>query len=199
MNPIRRCERSEAIHGGMRGTELLRRCAPRNDSVVIAMAALALLAGCSGKQGSDAADSGDAGAQLEQAAIATGVVPDPDSTDLTGVYARDPEQVCVVPAAKDFRIGVTMDYGRGQQCSGTGTASRSGETLHVDLGGGCRFDASFDGSRIDFPGEVPSACDAVCTGRASIAGIGVDRLSNSLSEATSLRDAHDRPLCGDAG
>ncbi|MGN6377107.1 MAG: hypothetical protein ACTHMG_16350 [Sphingomonas sp.] len=162
--------------------------------------ALLSLAAC-GQQQHDASGAGEsnAGARLEQAAITTGVVADPDRLDLTGVYARDPERVCVVPAAKDFRIGVSVDYGQGQQCSGAGTLARDGEALHVDLGQDCRFDARFDDGRIDFPGALPSGCDALCTGRASLAGVAVDSLGTSLSEAQALRDAHGRLLCGDAG
>lgn len=162
---------------------------------VVALLALAVLAGCSGKQ--DAADvaSGGAGARLERAAIATGVVRDPASTDLTGVYANDPERVCVVPAAEDFRIGVTLDYGEGQQCSAGGTLKREREALKVDLGDGCAFDARFDGQGIKFPGVLPDGCQKKCSGRATLAGLSVDALSKSLSEAAALTDAKGRALC----
>jgi hypothetical protein len=165
----------------------------------VALLVLAVLGGCSDKQ--DAADrvSGGAGARLEQAAIATGVIRDPASTDLTGVYARDPEQVCVVPAAKDFRIGVTLDYGEGQQCSASGTLVRDSDQLKVDLGEGCTFDARFDGQGIAFPGALPDACKKKCSGRATMAGLTVDALSASLSEATALADAKGRALCAPEG
>jgi hypothetical protein len=159
------------------------------------VAALVVLAGCSGKQAAADAPTGGAGARLEQAAIATGVIRDPASTDLTGVYADDPERVCVVPAATDFRIGVTLDYGEGQQCSASGTLRRSGAVLKVDLGDGCAFDARFDGEGIKFPGVLPDRCQKKCTGRATMAGLSVDTLSASLSEATALTDAKGRALC----
>jgi hypothetical protein len=160
------------------------------------MLALVLLAGCS--SGQDAADraSDGAGARLEQAAIATGVIRDPASADLTGVYASDPERVCVVPAARDFRIGVTLDYGEGQRCSASGTLKRTGEALAIDLGDGCAFEARFDGQGIAFPGALPDACRKKCTGRATLAGVAADSLSASLSEATALTDAKGRALCG---
>jgi hypothetical protein len=162
----------------------------------VALVALVLLAGCSSKQDAAAVASGGAGARLEQAAIATGVIRDPASADLTGVYANDPERVCVVPAAQDFRIGVTLDYGEGQRCSASGTLKRKGDALKVDLGDGCAFDARFDGQGIKFPGALPDACGKKCTGRATMAGISVDALSASLSEATALTDAKGRALCG---
>jgi hypothetical protein len=197
MRPRRRCERSdEAIQGGSRGGGLLR--SARNDGVLAVLALLALT-GCSSKQDAAEAVSGGAGARLEQAAIATGVIRDPASADLTGVYASDPERVCVVPAAQDFRIGVTLDYGEGQQCHASGTLVRSGETLKVDLGDGCAFEARFDGQGIRFPGALPDACQAKCTGRATMAGLSVDTLSASLSEATALTDAKGRALCAPTG
>ena len=191
MTPLRHGERrDEALQGGVRGGGLLR--SARNDGVLLL--ALLVLTGCSSKQ--DATDAiGGAGARLEQAAIATGVIRDPASADLTGVYASDPERVCVVPAAQDFRIGVTLDYGEGQQCHASGTLVRAGETLKVDLGDGCAFDARFDGQGIRFPGALPDACQAKCTGRATMAGLSVDTLSASLSEATALTDAKGRALC----
>ena len=164
-----------------------------------ALIALTMLSACSGKHDSADQASGGSGARLEQAAIATGVIRDPGSTDLTGVYASDPEQVCVVPVAKDFRIGVTLDYGEGQQCSAAGSLVRDGGVLKVDLGGGCAFDARFDGQGIKFPGALPDACQKKCTGRATMAGLSVDALSNSLSEATTLADAKGRALCAPDG
>ena len=166
----------------------------RRNGGLVALAALAL-AGCSSGQDSADAVNGGAGARLEQAAIATGVIRDPASADLTGVYARDPERVCVVPAAQDFRIGVALDYGEGQQCSARGTVARAGDALKIDLGDGCAFTARFDGQGIAFPGALPEACQRRCTGRATMAGLSVDALSNSLSEATALADAKGRALC----
>jgi hypothetical protein len=92
---------------------------------------------------------------------------------------------------------VTVDYGGDQNCSGSGTITRSGETLHLDFDGadGCGFDARFEGDRIVFPGRVPDACQKLCNSRASLAGIEVDRLSESASEASALRDSKGKLLC----
>lgn len=133
---------------------------------------------------------------LEAAAIRAGVIADPASTDPTGLYARDTDRICIVPSATAYRIGVFVDYGDQQRCGGSGTLTRVGETLHVQLGQtGCDFDARFEGDRIVFPGNLPDACRQVCERRASIAALDVDRLSDSISEAATLRDAHNRLLC----
>ena len=134
---------------------------------------------------------------LESAAIARGIISDPDNSDLAGLYARDSDRLCIVPDGLGYRIGVFVDYGDPITCSGTGKVNRADETLHIELGrdGGCSFDASFENGRIAFPGRVPDGCERLCSNRASLAGLTVSRLSRSLSEAHALRDSRDRPLC----
>lgn len=159
--------------------------------------ALVLLAGC-GRQATRSADKQAAAPpDLETAAIAAGIVTDPDSTDITGLYARDTDRICVVPDRLQFHIGAYVDYGPGQSCSGTGTVSRSGETLHVRFDGveGCEFDAKYDGDLIAFPGRMPDACAKLCTGRASFAALAGSRLSNAPAEASTLRNAKGKLLC----
>ena len=105
-----------------------------------------------------------------------------------------------MPSATAFRIGVYVDYGNDFFCSGSGEATRTGETLRVTLTNapGCAFDAKFDGDRIAVPGALPDACQKACSHRASLAGLNVERLSDSPSEAAALRDGRGRMLCGAA-
>jgi hypothetical protein len=133
---------------------------------------------------------------LESAAIERGLVPDPDSRDITGLYARDTDRVCIVPIPSGYRMGTYVDYGDGISCSGSGTVSRSGEALRVTLGEGCSFEAGFDGERIRFPGSLPEGCAKLCSGRASLAGLEVERMSESAAEASAMRDSAGRRLCG---
>lgn len=135
---------------------------------------------------------------LEAAAIAAGIIADPEGTDLTGLYARDTDRVCIAPDRVDFRIGVYIDYGDRQSCSGSGTVKRAGEALRLrfDSAPGCDFDARFEGDRIVFPGGLPDACAKLCQGRSSMAALDVERLSDSVAEASTLRDAKGKLLCG---
>lgn len=164
-----------------------------------AVAALALsLAACSsGGSGSNTATPQD----LESAAIERGLVTDPDDSDLTGLYARDTDRVCVVRDRDSYRIGAFVDYGDGLSCTGTGTVSRAGEALSVTLTGKngvtCSFDARFDGAHIRFPATVPPECAKFCGPRASFAALSVERLSESAAEARALRSAEGKRLCGD--
>ena len=164
----------------------------------VAIAALCgLLTACSGGGGNQAAAPQD----LESAAIERGLVSDPGDSELTGLYARDTDRVCVVRDRDSYRIGAFVDYGDGLSCTGTGTVSRAGEALSVTLTGKngltCSFDARFDGEHIRFPATVPPDCAKFCGPRASFAALSVERLSSSAAEARALRSAEGKRLCGD--
>lgn len=160
-----------------------------------ALALLLLLTACSGAQ---PVAKEQVPQDLEKAAIERGLVRDPKDTEIAGLYARDTDRICIVPAAFGYRIGAFVDYGDGITCSGTGTASRVGETLRIELGekDSCSFDARFDGEKITLPGAVPEGCSKLCTRRASYAGLEVSRLSESPAEAAAMRDANGKRLCG---
>lgn len=160
------------------------------------LALLMMLAGCS--RGVESERSARAAPpDLETAAIDAGIIADPNATDISGLFARDTDRVCIVPATLDFRIGVFVDYGDQQTCSGSGKLTRVGETLHLvfDGDGGCTFDARFEGDRIVFPGRLPNACEKLCSRRVSLAALDVRRLSDSVAEASTLRNARGRFLC----
>jgi hypothetical protein len=158
---------------------------------------LLLLAACSEQPQAANTVTDAPSSDLEAAAIQAGVIPDPNHSDVAGLYERETDRVCVVPRGDSYRIGLVVDYGE-QHCGGSGIVTQDGERLGVTFpaASGCSFDARFEGDRIVFPGQVPDACAALCDGRASIAGLRVDRLSDSVSEASSLRDAKGRMLCG---
>lgn len=158
-----------------------------------AIAALIVLAGCSRRD--DVAAQRAREVPLERAAIAAGVIPDPLSSDLTGLYVRDTDRICIVPAAQGFRIGASVTYQSGPGCDAAGTVKRDGAVLHVDLGRDCRFDARFDGDLIAFPAQLSSACQALCGGRPTLASMTVSRLSNSPSEAASMQDGAGKLPC----
>lgn len=152
------------------------------------------LAGC--MQGPGANEQADAGPALERAAIAAGVVRDPATTGIAGLYTRDTDRLCIVASDSGLRIGATIDYGGGQNCSARGTAARAGEALGVDFGNGCTFDARIDSATITFPGRLPGSCDRLCTDRASLTALQVELQSDAAPEAAALRDARGRMLCG---
>jgi hypothetical protein len=162
-------------------------------------AALALLLALGACSGGQPAANLQQPQDLESAAIERGLVPDPDDSNVEGLYARDTDRICVVRSGSEYRIGAYVDYGDRITCSGSGRLERSGGTLRISLGAGegCSFDARFDGERIAFPGALPDACSKLCARRASYAGLEVTRMSDSAAEAAAMRDASGRRLCGD--
>jgi hypothetical protein len=157
------------------------------------LATFALLPAC-GRQPQSQAPS--AGARLENAAVAAGMVVDPRRVTLIGAWSRETDRLCVVPGhAGTLRVGVLIDYGEGQGCAAAGTLRQRGDSARLAFGS-CRFDAAIDGDRIVFPAELPSACESLCTGRASLSALAVDRVSASASEAAQLRSPAGQPLCG---
>ncbi len=156
-----------------------------------ALALAPLLAGCSPEPAPAPPGTG-----LENAAIERGVIRDPAARTLTGLYAREGDRLCVIERGGTTRIGAFIDYGDGIGCTGRGGVTQTGERLRIDFGRGCAFDAAFDGDHLRFSGTVPAACEMLCTRRASLAGIAMERLSDSVSEAEALRDPRGTPLCG---
>jgi hypothetical protein len=162
----------------------------------VALAFLLLLAGCS--QGGGPAPNAVEPQDLESAAIERGIVRDPRDREFAGLYARDTDRLCIVQGDQGYKIGAFVDYGDRITCSGSGKVTRSGETLHIELGEGteCSFEARFDGEKIIFPGNVPDGCQKLCARRASYAGLEVARLSESAAEARAMRDSSGKALCG---
>jgi len=134
------------------------------------------------------------GERLEAAAVAAGLVTDPATAPIAGSWARDTGRMCIVPAGGGDRLGVLLDYGDRQGCAGSGTVERHGDRLRVALGD-CRFDARYDGEHITLPAQLPPACEAMCTGRATLAALEVDRIGTSVSEASQLRTPRGQLLC----
>lgn len=131
-------------------------------------------------------------AGLEAAAIERGLIHAPADVPLTGVFAGRKGRLCLM--AQGRRIGVSTDNGADGHCAATGTFDRRGDGLAV-MFGDCRFDAEYAGARIAFPGRLPDECTRLCDGTASFADLRVERLSDSASEATALRDHRERSLC----
>lgn len=161
----------------------------------IAVAALALLTACSEQP---VEQTMAAGPMLEDAAVARGLIADPDSVPLTGLFARDADRLCLrAGEGEGAIIGVSIDYGVGNGCSARGTARRTGAGLTIDLGETCRFDAEYDGEVVRFPGALPEDCADLCRGNASLAGMASQRLSHSHGEVAAFRDRRGRFPCAE--
>lgn len=121
--------------------------------------------------------SENAGAALNQKAVATGILPDPNNIVVAGRYETRSElgtdKFCAVKTGKDvYDIGVLAVFGPESKCEGRGRAKISGEKVEISLSGkkNCRFDAEFDGIELRFPGAMEEGCSAYCSPRASFSG-----------------------------
>lgn len=160
----------------------------------LALSAL-LLAGC--ERAAPTPPSPPAGAALERAAADAGMVAAAARARPVGVFAAEAARLCLVPRPDgSVRVGASVDYGAGQRCVARGTG-RVGAALTAVLGVGCTVRLGFDGDSLVVPATLPTGCDSGCSGRAALAGLRLERLSDSAAEATRTRGADGRLLCGD--
>lgn len=159
--------------------------------------ALLLLAGCSSGEAVDDQGAGN----LEAAAIASGVIPDPATAPVEGLYEHVGEaatdKLCLMGEGDRFRLGISVHLGRNVACHAQGTAERTGEALAITLEGqgDCSFLAAFDGEEVRIPGAVPKGCASYCTGDNSISGVALGKSSGERADALAARDAEGAPLC----
>lgn len=137
------------------------------------------------------------GARIEAAAVASGVIADPAKADPNGTFGRDSDRVCILGEGRQRRIGIYSYYGDDLTCTARGHAEVDGETLDIRLGESdrCRIKARFDGNAIAFPGSTAEECASFCDAPASLAGLSVERFSDSPAEAQSLRGGDGTALC----
>lgn len=174
--------------------------------------ALVLLAGCDGSTPDaprnaavpDASAPTTAGQSLENLAVESGVLSDTPDRDPAGGYGRGYEggrdRLCVLgqdAASGDHRFAIEIRIGAEEYCRGTGTVRQQGDALTFRFdAGGCSVTARYEGDRIRFPGAVDGACAALCSRRASLAGVSLPRLSDGESGAVGVTNKDGAPLCG---
>jgi hypothetical protein len=155
-------------------------------SLVLAL----LLSGCSGDR------EGEGAGNQATAPAGTGTL-----TRLTGLYeggqSRPPNQLCIIEAEGEARFGLVVWGSNQHSCSGSGTVSRSGETLRFRMAGDetCSFEARISGTSIALPTAVPDGCAYYCGARASLTGASFAQAGTSVEDARKARDLVGDPLC----
>lgn len=144
---------------------------------VFGLTCAVFLYGCG--QGGPAFDGNttDAGSALDRQAIETGIMPDPEKTELAGRYETRSDlgidKFCAVKTgANSYEVGFMAVFGPESKCEAKGEASVDGESVKIRLDGpaNCSFDARFDGIELRFPGIVEDGCARICSERASLSG-----------------------------
>jgi hypothetical protein len=152
-------------------------------SGLFAVFLLLLLTSCRQEPGQRGAPE-TSGAALEQAALKAGAIHSGTTVDPAGLFEGDHgaggDSLCLTHSSEGYRFDVSLTLDEKQRCAGGGIARRAGETLVLDFdsagaGGGCTMVVDYDGDRVAFPGATDKACEKLCTGRASFAGVGLVR------------------------
>lgn len=136
-----------------------------------------LLTGCGKSDLKSDRDQNSAGAALDKLAIEKGVIPDPKGLSLEGRFEAQSEigtdKFCAVSdGSANYRVGFLSVYGPESKCEGQGSASQEGDAIRITLAGkgSCSFTASYDGTILRFPGQVPDGCASYCSTNASMSG-----------------------------
>lgn len=161
------------------------------------LALFVLLAACSpggSKQGTEQAGSAPGASPPAGGPAALG--------SLTGLYeggaAGQPNQLCIIE-----RKGGTTHFGlvvwgaNLHSCSGTGTATLSGNKLRLAMAGDseCAITASVSGTTITLPASVAQGCAYYCGARASLDGASFVRKGSTRADALKASDLVGESLC----
>lgn len=138
---------------------------------------LLLLAACGENAPAIVGGGSDAGSALDEQAVASGIMPDPDEIEFAGRFETRSElgtdKFCAVETGSNqYDVGFLAVFGPESKCEGTGTASVERDNVRVTLSGkgNCSFDAHYDGIELRFPGSVEGGCASYCSDRASLSG-----------------------------
>jgi hypothetical protein len=127
-------------------------------------------------------------------------------TTLVGLYeggsSQLPNQMCVVEKGKEQRFGLIV-WGTGDHnCAGSGTVTRSGDTLRLAMAGDsqCTIEATISGATVKLPQAVPEGCAYYCGKRATLGGAELTQRGKTEKSAMQATDLVGDPLCaGEAG
>jgi hypothetical protein len=167
---------------------------------------LLVLAACKG--GEEPGENGAAPAEQADGAGASGssnrnkAAALAADTGLTGLYegggGARPNQLCMVgKSGGEAEFGLIIMGAGGNNCSGAGTAVRSGERLTLTMAGdrSCAIEARFSGGTVTLPASVPEGCAYYCAAGARLAGTRFERKGATRADAMKAKDFADDPLC----
>jgi hypothetical protein len=163
--------------------------------------ALILLGACSGGGGESGGGNQAAPAGRDGSAVSG--APKGPITTLTGLYesrsaAGPASQLCMVdPKGENAQFGLVVWGADQHSCSGSGTATRSGDRLQLRMTGDetCTIDARISGSEVVLPDDVPDGCAYYCGARARMNGARFTQVGAGRDDASKAKDLVGDPLC----
>ena len=125
------------------------------------------------------------------------------TAELTGLYqgqveGEQDDRMCMISDPSGITVfGIVTSNAEGAVCSGTGEASRDGDTLRLVMTGDekCVIDASFAGTRVTLSQSVPDGCAYYCGEGATLAGETFDKTGGTADDAMRAADLAGDPLC----
>lgn len=165
-----------------------------------------LLAGCGVSEPASERET-ETSANLDQAAIEAGILPDPDNIKLEGRFETrndiGTDKFCAIKTDdNNFSIGILAVFGADSHCEGRGMARLDGEEVIITLNqsrdtiaGLCEVTAKFDGISLQLPGELPAECAKFCNNRASLSGTQYFLTEEGNDSAQKSSGKNFKPLC----
>lgn len=164
---------------------------------------VALLAACGENAPAGMGGGNDMGSALDEQAIATGIMPDPEEVEFAGRFETRSElgtdKFCAVGnGSKQFSVGFLAVFGPESKCEGKGTASVNGDKVRITLTGkgSCAFEARYDGIELRFAGAIESGCASYCSDRASLSGTHYFMIQPGDAAARNTLGRDIERLCG---
>jgi hypothetical protein len=161
-----------------------------------------LLGACRAQEGmSNNAAGSTSGSAPTGTGTATPSAP-PQTATLTGLYESGSppsrNRMCMVERGGSARFGLVAWTGATESCSGSGSATRSGNTLRLTMQGdeACTFDARIEGTGVTFPGSLPAGCSYYCSRGGRLAGATFDKTGGAEADAQRAEDLAGDKLCG---
>lgn len=165
--------------------------------------ALALVSACSpGEEGQTGTSSGNSSAAAPKSAQPRPAGKAEAIETLTGFYeggqADRRDQMCIVEGrGGSQRFGLVVWGSNMHSCAGSGTATRQGDVLQLEMEGDstCRIEARIAGNTVRLPDTLPSGCSYYCGANARLAGAELAQTGTGRDDAMKAQDLVGEPLC----
>jgi len=146
--------------------------------------------------------AGGSANQLDEQAIAAGILHDSKNLSLSGQFETRSElgidKFCATSSGSGFDIGMLAVFGPESKCEARGNARINGENIDVTLSGeeSCKFSAAYDGTEIRVPGALEEGCNSYCSPRATFSGTSYFMVAQGDDAARKSLGREFERLCG---
>jgi len=177
---------------------------------LLVVVSLLVLSNCSvSKESENNLEDTESSQSLDEAAIAAGILPDPDNIKLEGRFeARNDigtDKFCSIKNNDgSYNIGILAVFGAESICEGQGKARLDGDEVIISLdqtsrqndnNEPCEFTATYDGISLQIPGILAQSCAKSCNNLASLSGTRYFLVEEGNEAARQSKGRKLKPLC----